>query len=197
MYHRGDKEYWQLIWDKFRAGDRLAFETIYNEFIDSLFAYGSKITKNRAILEDAIQDVFLDVYTYGKNLRQPEFLEFYLFKSLRRNLVRKLKENRRFEHSNEFQNFIDLKFPVELIDHEKQLLEKQCKILQFEIQSLNARNRELLYLKFNSGLTYNEIGQLLNIKPDTVKKRVRRIIKYFHNRLRERIIGLFILCYKT
>lgn len=197
MNQRGDKEYWQLVWNNFKAGDRHAFEIIYSEFIDSLFAYGSKITNNRALLEDAIQDVFIDVYTYGKSLKKPEFLEFYLFKVLRRILFRKLKESRRFEHSVEFQNFFDLKFPVELIEQEKQQLEKKCKMLQLEIQGLNTRNRELLFLKFNSGLTYVEIGQLLNIKPDTAKKRIRRIIRYFHSNLKEKIIELFALCYTT
>jgi hypothetical protein len=38
-----DKEYWQLLWDKFKAGDKKAFETIYNEFVDVLFDYGAKI----------------------------------------------------------------------------------------------------------------------------------------------------------
>jgi RNA polymerase sigma factor (sigma-70 family) len=195
--HKGDKEYWQLVWDNFKAGDRQAFETIYNEFVDVLFAYGSKITSNKALLEDAIQDVFIDVYTYGKSLRHPELLEFYLFKVLKRNLIHKLKENSRFDHSTEVQDHFDLKFPVEFIEQEKQELEKQCKLLQLEIQNLDARKRELLFLKFNSGLTYAEIGQLLNMKPDTAKKQVRRIIKYFHKHLSERIIELFILCYTT
>ena len=58
MNPRGDKEYWQIIWENFKAGDRQAFETIYSEFIDRMFAYGSKITRNHALLEDTIQDFF-------------------------------------------------------------------------------------------------------------------------------------------
>ena len=34
------------MWNKFRDGDREAFKTNYNEFIDVLFAYGSRITSN-------------------------------------------------------------------------------------------------------------------------------------------------------
>ncbi len=32
-----DKAYWQLIWDKFKAGDRHAFEIMYSEFIACFF----------------------------------------------------------------------------------------------------------------------------------------------------------------
>lgn len=182
MDHRGDKEYWQLIWDKFKAGDRSAFETIYNEFTDSLFAYGSKITADRLLLEDAIQDVFIDIYTYGKRLRQPEYLEFYLFKTLKRNVIRKLKENNRFSHSGDQIMPFQLVFPIEEID-EKLLQEKRFQLLQKEINNLDAKKRELLFLKFNSGLTYFEIGNLLDISPESAKKQVQRLLKYFRNKL--------------
>jgi RNA polymerase sigma factor (sigma-70 family) len=195
--HRGDKEYWQLIWDKFRSGDSQAFETIYTEFIDILFAYGSKITNNKDLLEDAIQDVFISVYTYGKKLRQPELLEFYLFKTLKRILIRKIKENQRFEDSSKPSDEFELKFPFEDIETDVWEKEKRLQLLHNEVQSLDAKKRELLFLKFNSGLTYAEIGELLNIKPDTAKKQVKRIIGYFKNNMREKIIELFLLCYRT
>lgn len=197
MNHKGDKEYWQLVWNNFKAGDRQAFETIYNEFIDVLFAYGSKITSNKALLEDAIQDVFIDVYTYGKSLKKPELLEFYLFKVLRRNLYRKLKENGRFFHSGANQNQFDITFPIEDVNADKQQLEKQYQLLQKEIKSLDAGKRELLFLKFHSGLTYVEIGRLLNIKPDTAKKQVFRILKHFRKHFNRKLIELFLMCYKT
>ena len=77
--------YWELIWENFRAGDSRAFETIYSEFADAMFAYGIKITPHRNLVEDAIQDSFLDIYKYGSRLKKPESLEFYLYKTLRRN----------------------------------------------------------------------------------------------------------------
>lgn len=43
MHKADDKEYWQVIWDKFRAGDRGAFEAICREFEDTLFSFGSRI----------------------------------------------------------------------------------------------------------------------------------------------------------
>jgi len=57
-----EKEYWQIIWDNFQKGDREAFQTIYNEFVDVLFSYGSSITVHRSLVEDAIQDVFIIIF---------------------------------------------------------------------------------------------------------------------------------------
>jgi DNA-directed RNA polymerase specialized sigma24 family protein len=84
MDRSDEKGYWEFIWDKFRTGDRRAFELIYTEYADALFSYGSRITHHQALVEDAIQDTFLVVYNQGSRLRKPESLEFYLYKTLRR-----------------------------------------------------------------------------------------------------------------
>jgi RNA polymerase sigma factor (sigma-70 family) len=189
-----EKKYWELIWEKLRTGDRRAFETIYNEFVDALFAYGLKMTPHRALVEDAIQDTFLDVYNYGSRLRKPESLEFYLYKTLKRIIIRKLKEKYRFIHPDDFILQFDLTFPLEEAELEE--LEAQTGMLKSELENLNAKKRELLFLKFNSGLTYNEIGELLDCKPDTVKKQVHRILKFLRGKLGEDFMELFVVFFR-
>lgn len=195
MDTNANRKYWQQIWDKFKAGDRNAFETIYNEFVDVLYAYGSKITSNKNLLEDSIQDLFIDIYKYGSTLRQPEYLEFYLFKSLKRIIIKKLKENQKLEFSsNSFEHF-NLKFFVEE-ESEKEILEKNILLLQSELKNLDVKKRELLFLKFNSGLTYAEIGEMLDIKPDTVKKQVQRLLKHIQKKLGNGMFEFFLLSVK-
>ncbi len=192
MSRTDEKEYWELIWEKFRAGDRRAFETIYNEYVDALFAYGSKITPHRALVEDAIQDLFIDMYNYHSKLRNPGSLEFYLYKSLKRIIFRKLKEKFRFTHPEQFVEHFDLKFPLEEVELDE--LEEHTGMLQKELRGLDAKKRELLFLKFNSGLTYKEIGELLNCKPDTAKKQVSRVLKLLRGKLGEDFLELFLVC---
>ena len=82
-------------WSRFKSGDRYAFEEIYSEFIDALFAYGIKISHNRELVKDSIQDIFIDLYRYEIDLKKPESLEFYLYKSLKRNILKKVKKYRK------------------------------------------------------------------------------------------------------
>jgi RNA polymerase sigma factor (sigma-70 family) len=178
-----EKEYWEYIWNKFRTGDRRAFETIYNEYVDALFAYGMRLTPHKMLIEDSIQDMFLAVYSHGGSLRKPESLEFYLYKTLKRIIHRKVKEKYRFTHPDQFTEQFDLQFPLE--NSEPEEWEEHSAMLQKELQSLNTKKRELLFLKFNSGLTYNEIGKLLELKPDTVKKQVLRLLKFLRTKLEE------------
>ena len=182
LNNRIDAEYWQLIWKKFKAGDRNAFKTIYNEFADALFSYGSRYTSERDLVKDAIQDLFVDVYTYGNTLRKPESLEFYLFKSLKRIIFRKLVEKNRYTSVQEHTEKFELKFIAEeeLADD---FQEEFVKKVTDEITHLDSKSRELLFLKFNSGLTYKEIGKLLDIKPNTAKKQVYRLLDQLRKKL--------------
>lgn len=113
MNNSTNKEFWQLVLDKFKTGDKKAFATICNEFIDVLFDYGCKITSDRTIVEDAIQDLFIDIYRHSIRLRHPEYVEFYLLKSLKRIIIRKLKEIRKLDFADDSPEKFNLKFLIE------------------------------------------------------------------------------------
>ena len=52
-----DKE----IWNQFRAGNDDAFERIYNSYFDRLYNYGCQFSKDHALVEDTLQELFLDL----------------------------------------------------------------------------------------------------------------------------------------
>lgn len=186
--------YWGAIWDKFKAGDRSAFECLYNEYIDALYAYGSRMTNHRALLEDAIQDLFINIYSYGTKLRNPQSLEFYLYKTLKRIIIRKLKDKYRFSHPDDFIEQFELRFPIE--DFPDDVLDEHIIVLQKELRNLDSRQRELLYLRFTSGLKYKEIALLLDCSHEAVKKQVTRLLKRLQKNMNMQLFGLFALFYK-
>ncbi|MDX8339396.1 sigma-70 family RNA polymerase sigma factor [Draconibacterium sp. IB214405] len=191
-----DAEYWQLVWNKFKSGDKTAFKTIYVEYVDSLFSYGARITTDRELLKDAIQDLFINVYTYGSNLRKPELLEFYLFKTLKRIIIRKLSEKQHFSSIQETPSLFNLIFSIEEESFNEED-DEAIQLLQQEVSELKPSKRELLFLKFNSNLSYVEIGRLLDLNPDTVKKQVYRILKQLRRKIGAKIAVLLLMCSKT
>jgi RNA polymerase sigma factor (sigma-70 family) len=193
-----NRDHWKIVWEKFKTRDRQAFDEIYQEFADLLFAYGTKITTDRELLKDCIQDLFVDLYRYNQNLNTPEYLEFYLFKSLRRLIIKRLKkENRLSSFSENEPSSFDLKFDLEddLIQNESE--NARLKSLQQLLQNLDPQKRELLFLRFNSGLSYIEIGQLLDLKPDTVKKQVYRLLDYMRENFGAQLMELLTICFRT
>lgn len=168
---------WLQIWVDFKSGDKNAFETIYSTYIDRLFAYGSKITDDNDLVKDAIQDLFIDMYNYSIDLKKPESLEFYLIKSLNRIIIYSLNKSKRLSLVQETGNYrFDLKFDFEEDFLQKEMDERLENSIKQILQELEPQKRELLFLKFHTGLSNREIAKVLNLNQDTVKKQLYRLL---------------------
>ena len=189
-----DRNQWSEIWMRFQSGDRSAFSEIYEEFVEVMFAYGSKITHDRELLKDCVQEVFYNLYRYNPNLQHPEYLEFYLFKSLRNEIIQKIKKNRKEPSiTNDGMILFDLKFQAEQDVFEKESDEFRNETLRKILQSLDPQKRELLFLKFTTGLNYAEIGELSGLNPDTVKKQIYRTLSSLRTKFGNKLLELLLV----
>jgi len=189
-----ERTHWLEVWIRFRSGDQAAFSEIYEEFIDSLFAYGSKITRDRELVKDCVQDIFVDLQRLQPNLHHPEYIEFYLFKSLKNAILHKAEENKR-TNSLPIEEMVgfDLQFQIEqdVIDTESDRI--RTAKLNSILQTLDPQKRELLFLKFSTGLNYVEIGQILGANPDTVKKQVYRTLDHLRGKFGSQLMELLMI----
>ena len=64
----GEHEEDPILLFSFLKGDNNAFSSIYNKYVDELFAYGIGLGFERETLKDAIQDTFFKFYTNKKQL---------------------------------------------------------------------------------------------------------------------------------
>lgn len=189
-----DRAHWQEVMLRFRSGDQAAFGEIYSGFIDSLLSYGLKITRDHELVKDCIQDIFISLHKLNPNLHNPEYIEFYLFRSLKNALNYKFQENKKSEaHPVEAIVAFELRYHVEqeIDDPESDRLrvEKLKKILQ----TLDPQRRELLFLKFSTGLNYVEIGHLLDMNPETVKKQVYRTLDHLRGKYGNQLMELLMI----
>ena len=192
-----DRAHWLDVWIRFRSGNQAAFSEIYEDFIDPLFAYGCKITQDREMVKDCIQDIFIDLQRLQPNLHHPEYIEFYLYKSLKNAILHKVKECKRTNClPMEKMVSFDLQFNIEQdvfeIESDSLRVEKLKQILQ----TLDPQKRELLFLKFNTDLNYVEIGHLLNLNPDTVKKQVYRTLDHLRGKFGNQLMELLLILRK-
>lgn len=191
-------ENWSHYWLAFRNGDMDAFQRIYVTFFDKLYAYGSKLTNDSSVLEDSIQELFLNLYTHRENLALAINLEYYLLKSLRLTIYQKFRKQGKVEFlglSEVFTEESGFTFEVETSQDVED--EYKQEIINRILNSLDASYREILYLKFYSNLSYNEIGEILDINPDSAKKKVYRIISRLKKKYKGAAIGFFLACFKT
>ncbi|WP_165824077.1 RNA polymerase sigma factor [Pseudochryseolinea flava] len=154
-----------ITWTSFKSGNKEAFNFIFNSYVKVLYAYGDKITKDKALVQDCIQDLFIDLWRRRESLGETDSIKFYLFKSLRRSLLRKLAGEAKFIKKNVSEN--DYPFAVEF-SVEQQLIQDQFSQERFQhlsnaLEKLSNRQREAIYLKFYQKLSSQEIADTMGI----------------------------------
>ena len=187
-------DYLEILWSDFKKGNNSAFEKIYQKYIDILFRYGSKITYDKNIVKDSIQQLFLELYSSRQNLDNPKNLEFYLLKALKRIIIHRinndLKQGGLFRTGDfDFNLEFDFTYEQSLDEHQ----ESKIQLLNVALQSLPPNKKELLFLKFYSGLKNDQIASLVDMNPATVQKQIYRILKQLQVNFKDQFIGLLFL----
>jgi len=171
------------LWVSFINGDDTALNTLYNNFVDVLYAFGLRFSDDVELVKDSIHDLFVDLYKYRKTLSNDVNVKSYLFTSLKRKICLVLKK-KALQESHVFETSFLLSSSVEdqIIDGEEQsmLLAK----LRKQLALLPDRQKEAVYLRFNSELAYEEIAEIMDISLETCRTLVYRGIK----QLRERMV---------
>lgn len=149
--------------------DNKAFKQLFEVEFDKLYAYGTKIHTNRSEVKDAIQDVFTDLWSKRKERKHIKEIHFYLLKSLRYKLYR-LAASRKIIDIDRYKGDIPV-LPVDKSDAYQKL--------NYILDEMPAKQREVLHLKFYQGLSNQEIATVLKIKYQSVSNTLHRAYKSF------------------
>lgn len=179
-------------WKRFLEGDTIAFGNLAEILYPSLFHYGTKFTTNHALVEDAIQDLFLTLWARRNSLRSVTSPKSYVFTALRNNLIRTLRIEPAWQDLPDAEVITVRQLIVDQAheEHQEWVSETMGKTLQL----LPARQREALYLRYYENLSYEEIGVVMGLQRQAVANYIHEGI----NRLRKHWQQiLFLLCFFT
>lgn len=168
-----------FVWESFKLGNKEAFASIYNQHLNTLYRYGTKLCADDELVKDAIQEVFLDLYLKReKNKTNPANLKYYLILSLKRNLIKKLKRIRKLGEINPgYEITFEPGYNMEQIMIENEEETEKSRRIEFMLNQLPVKQKEALYLRFNELMDYSEIAKVMNISVESVRKQVYRAIK--------------------
>lgn len=142
--------------------------------------YGQTITVNRQMIEDAIQEIFLNFWKNKRDLDSKHSLENYLLVCFRNRLIKKLNSFR----------IVELKFDLpDKKGHNPNLpLEESLGIF---INQLPTHQKEVIYLRYYKDKSYQEIADILGIKYQVARNFSSRGIKSLRDKVHQfKIIGL-------
>ncbi|MEN7549568.1 sigma-70 family RNA polymerase sigma factor [Rapidithrix thailandica] len=172
----------QSLWEQFKEGDSFSFDNLYRNYSSMLYAYGIKIIPEPSIVEDVIHDLFVELWQRKTQLPTPENIKFYLLRALRNKLFKVL--NKRTDLSIDDQQA----FPLEISQEAMIIQEENHRQLHRELQNglnqLTKRQREILYLKFNEDMSYQEIANVTQMNYQSVVNTIYRAIQTLRSQVK-------------
>lgn len=182
------------IWEKFKAGDKTALSYIYYQNFELMYQYGIKFKDDPDFIKDCIQDVFFKLIKAGENLGQTENIRYYLFRALKNNIYKELDKSRKVQFLESETLAFDARFFIEDELAEKENASNKEKALLNALKSLSSRQREIIFLRYESGLEYEQICDIMNLKKDSARKLVYRAIKLMRENIDDQTqIPIFFL----
>lgn len=153
--------------ERVKAGDKEAYAPIIRQFERQMYTYCYYIFRNHAETEDAVQEIFIRAYMNLHQYSNQVSFSAWLYKVAYHHLINiKKKQDRLLKLMDRCQE----QHPVPDISPHQTVVEE---LLTY----LTAEERHILLLKSVEQYRFEEIGEVMGIKPATLRKKYERIRK--------------------
>jgi len=158
--------------ERLRRGDTSAFDVIFRTWYGPLVGTAERMLRDRAVAEELVQDVMLELWRRRETLSSDGSAQAYLFQATRNrvlNHLRHLKIEQRSEPEVRGESSSTPPADAALVQQELSTA------VQRAVQALPDRCREVFELSRVHGLKYAEIAHALGISERTVKAHLKAI----------------------
>ena len=154
----------QMIGDSQEAFDRL-IEKYYSKALRIAYL----ISGNRSDSEDIVQETFVICWVNRKKIREPEYFETWLYKTLTREAWRYCKKARRETSVDEVFGENE-ESPVDVMD--EAMRNWEAKEICRAVKELPVKHRTVIVLYYYNQMSTKEIAGVMNCLEGTVKSRL-------------------------
>lgn len=155
--------------------DEDAYKEIFIHFHPRLFKIGQNIIRNTDDCEDIVSDVLLKIWTMENKLAYINDLDIYLFKALKNTALNYLSKNNKTvrldEHQEVFSN-------ITTNNTESSTYNKETtRLLENAVSALPPQRQMVFRLVREEGMTYKQVGAILEISQNTIETHMRLALK--------------------
>ncbi|SMC89695.1 RNA polymerase sigma factor [Pedobacter nyackensis] len=181
----------ESLWSRLRNGEEEALFGLFKDLYNPLFNYGFSLYGTKENVEDAISQVFLELWEKRLTLKSVANVKSYLFTYLRRKIS--------WEHEKEIKCILPDRemYEVSVMDYMVQLQteeEIRRRVLN-AINKLPPRQKQLIMFKFYQNLGYDEISEITGLATQSIYNNIHQSLKSLHEELKMPI-GLLLLVLK-
>lgn len=158
-----------------QAGDREAFRTIVEQYQDVLFGTAYLMTGSRVVAEDQVQEAFLSAWKGIGSFHTGRPLKPWLVRILVNKVISYRRVNSKVIISFDPDSVADPvgNDPAEDVEQRDQL--------QRVLRSLSEEQRQVVLLRYFTGLSLAETAQTLGRRQGTVKSQTHRALEQLKN----------------
>ena len=165
---------------KVAAGDRRAFEALYQATSAQLYAVSLKILTRKELAEDAVQEAFIRIWHNAAEYRQGRgtvltwMVSIVRYRALDLLRYHKVRKEDKLDDSSSFKD-----------DELSELSATDKKQLDYCLEELDNKQKQAIHLAYFCGLTHQEVTQHIDSPLGSTKSLIRRGIQ-----LLKRCLGL-------
>lgn len=159
----------EVLIERIAAGDKLAMQVLFARHHVRIYRFVLRLVHNEAAAEDAISEVFLDVWRQASRFEGRSTVSTWLLSIARFKALSALRRRRDQE--------LDDKTAEAIVDHSDDpevSLQKKDKgaVLRQCLQDLSAEHREIIDLVYYHEKSVEEVAEIVGVPQNTVKTRM-------------------------
>jgi RNA polymerase sigma-70 factor (family 1) len=170
---------------RLKDSDHISFELLFNRFHQSIFNFLLIKTRDEAVAEDLLQEVFIKLWNNRLSLDEGKSVKNYLYTiadNLALNHIRHLKVVSRHEQLNDVRIFDSSQVPHFILE-EKEIQEH----LMQAIEDLPEKPRLIFVMSRFEDLSYAEIAERLSLSIKSVEGYMSKALKILREKLSVKI----------
>ncbi|MMZ54760.1 ECF RNA polymerase sigma factor SigW [compost metagenome] len=165
----------ESVVNRVKSGDKQAYAILIRKFEKKIYTYCYCILKSREEAEDALQEIFIKVYQDIDRYEERVTFSAWLYKIAYHHCLDQIRKQSRWqrlvslyqEQQTPFYDNYNKQVGIEQAVHEL-------------LMPLNREEKNILLLKVVEQYSFEEIGQIMDCKPATLRKKYERLRKKLH-----------------
>lgn len=169
------------ILNDLKKGDTAAFRAIFNEYSKKLYPFVFSMTKSRYATEDIIQEVFIKIWVNREAIDSQNSFNSFIY-TIARNLTYNYLRNVANSENLKQEMWKNISVLNSQTENLLQLREYE-NILSTILKKLPAQKKKIFVLSKKQGKSNQEIAELLEISPKTVKNHLWKTLQLIKTQL--------------
>jgi len=155
-----------------QKGDAAAFGQLVEAYQGQVYRLALRMGLSPADAEEAAQDAFIAAWKGLPRFRGDSRFSTWLYQLVTHAAIDLMRREKKYQNSTDIDEVV---LPDEAQSPQEQMEQRETRdAVQCALQTLTPQAREILLLRYQAELGYEEIGAVLGLPDGTVKSRINR-----------------------